>query len=290
MRYLVAEGAIGPEGRKVRCANCGHMWVQEPETGLDEELFGPSEDDNLPPAEDVEVDFQDHETGLAEEDGDEAAEEDAFQAILQKEIDADELGIPQGVRPYEHEELIIPPKTEKRVKVKADRLGGFATAAVIWLFIFGVLVLNQETISRAWPPSNMIYTLIGMKPSVPGEGLALDNLQAKLENGHIVMTGDINNLRETDAAVPSIMAMIVDDKDKVLDQVLIAPPSKTVQKESKVSFDVTYPSLPKNASNVNFAFSFVKAPTPKAKAPAKEAVKEEPMTPASPAPAETPHS
>jgi len=29
-RYLVADGAIGPAGRKVRCASCGHVWQQEP--------------------------------------------------------------------------------------------------------------------------------------------------------------------------------------------------------------------------------------------------------------------
>lgn len=28
-RYVVKDGSIGPKGRKVRCANCGHSWHQE---------------------------------------------------------------------------------------------------------------------------------------------------------------------------------------------------------------------------------------------------------------------
>ena len=46
-RYMVSEGSIGPEGRKVHCANCGHEWFQEgpaapnepEEEGLDQEVL-----------------------------------------------------------------------------------------------------------------------------------------------------------------------------------------------------------------------------------------------------------
>lgn len=42
-RYLVPHGAIGPEGREVRCTSCHHQWFQEPEEELP-----------LPPPEEIE--------------------------------------------------------------------------------------------------------------------------------------------------------------------------------------------------------------------------------------------
>jgi predicted Zn finger-like uncharacterized protein len=41
-RYVIPDGAIGPDGRTVRCANCKHSWFQEPPPPL--ELDQPVED------------------------------------------------------------------------------------------------------------------------------------------------------------------------------------------------------------------------------------------------------
>ena len=39
-RFVVAENAIGPNGRKVRCSNCGHVWHANPEPPM--ELMTPA--------------------------------------------------------------------------------------------------------------------------------------------------------------------------------------------------------------------------------------------------------
>jgi len=54
-RYVIPDGAIGPEGRTVRCANCKHSWFQDPEPAL--ELDQPIEEDaqNAPEARAPEV-------------------------------------------------------------------------------------------------------------------------------------------------------------------------------------------------------------------------------------------
>ena len=87
---------------------------------------------------------------------------------------------------------------------------------------------DQPAISRAFPPSNMVYSLLGMKPVMPGEGMALDSLRAEIADGTISMRGTIINLRETDMKVPAVMASIVDGNEKIIDQMLIPPPIASI--------------------------------------------------------------
>lgn len=253
MRYLVAEGAIGPDGRAVRCAHCGHQWFEEGEEGLDEALFGSDPPDFLEEEQDQDHDDdQAFEPSVSPEEGD-----DDFQSILRKEIET--TPIPEGVRP-KHEDIVLPaPSAAKsKKKMSGDKIGGLVTAVVIWAVALAVMFIMQPQISRAWPPSNLLYNLVGLKPVPPGEGLSLESLHAEMADGKIIMKGDIINLREDEADVPSVMATIVDKNAKVIDRILIAPPIARLKPEGQASFNVVYPKIPDGAQNVNFGFSYVK--------------------------------
>lgn len=272
MRYLVAEGAIGPSGRRVRCANCGHQWVQEPETGLDEELFAAepapsfmeeeadrSEDIFAhPPDYDAEMDTPP--PGAArlpddDEDGD-------FQSILRKEIES--TPIPEGVKPDLAEPVLSggPAKSRTFKLPSGERTAGYLVAACIYLLLFGAILALQPQISRAWPPSNLLYDLVGIKPVPPGDGLALDGLHAVMADGRISMKGNIINLQAREMKVPAILASIVDDNEKVIDRVLIAPPIARIKPEGQIEFTAAYPKIPDGATDVKFAFSWVKVDSP----------------------------
>ncbi len=258
MRYLVSEGSVGPAGRRVRCASCGHQWFQEGEEGLDATLF---EDDDVSFAESSVV----HEK-----------EEQDFEEILRKEIES--APIPEGVRPVHNDAdiaiAVAQPSAKKKLPMPSERVSGFAAAAAVWILIIAALLALQPQISRAWPPSNMLYNLVGLTPVLPGEGLALESLEAEMADGKISMRGTVINLRESDLGVPAIMASIVDKDKKILDRVLIAPPVGTLKAEGQASFDASYPKIPEGATNVTFAFSFLKA-TP-AEPSAKTAAEDEP--------------
>lgn len=272
MRYLVAEGAVGPNGRQVKCAHCGHNWFQEGEEGLDEALFDvddavaptPPQQETAPPEmlEDDAIAFEDR--PAAQESGD-------FQSILQKEMRGDEPptkkdkrdipDIPEGVRPAQGEQsdLVIPAKHGLKLPAIDARFGGFATAALIFMMAFGVLLLMQPQISRAWPPSNMLYGLFGLAPAAPGDGLSLANLQAKFEGGNVTLSGDINNLKSNALTVPAILASFIGADDAVLEQVLIPPPIDRIKGEGQVSFSALHTDVPSDATNVTFAFTYLKA-------------------------------
>lgn len=261
MRYLVSEGAIGPNGRRVRCAHCGNQWVQEPEEGLDEALFGTDDDEggiDFDTASPILQDDDDAPFEVASREVKPAADEAAydFQSILQKELEG--APIPEGVKPIPRSDDEVLPARGKGGKLSSGRLGGFAAAATVWVLLLGMILLMQPQISRAWPPSNLFYSFFGMKPVPPGEGLGLSGLRAELAEGKIRLLGDIINLRETELKVPSVMASIVDANGKEIDRILIAPPVARLKAEGQVSFDALYPKIPDGAANVNYAFSFVK--------------------------------
>jgi predicted Zn finger-like uncharacterized protein len=272
MRYLVSEGAVGPSGRQVKCAHCGHQWFQEGEEGLDEALFdSPVSNDSVPDVEMIDgpelPEYQ-----MTEEEASEALLEQrlsGFQSILQKEIDAAEAltkpkveEIPAGVRPTDQDEVVIPPaKTKKAIRIpKADaRTGGFLAAGAVFLGMLCLLLVLQPQVSRIWPASNLFYSFFGMKAAAPGAGLTLNNLQAKFEDGHVYMMGDITNPGEETKSVPTVLATFIDKNDNVVGTVLIAPPSKIVEPGDKASFDVTYDAAPETAEAVTFAFTYMKA-------------------------------
>ncbi len=267
MRYLVAEGAVGPNGRQVKCAHCGHQWFQEGEEGLDEALFD-VEDAAFSQSSQAPGQEQAAESASFPDAGYKDA--DDFQSILQKEMGSAPApekskrnipDIPEGVRPAPdgQGDLVIPAKRGFKWPAIDARFGGFATAGLIFLAVICALLLTQPQISRAWPPSNMIYALIGLTPAAPGEGLALANLQAKFENGHVTLSGDINNLKPEAIDVPAILASFTGAGDAVMEQVLIPPPIDRIKGEGHVSFSVVHTDVPADAKNVTFAFTYMKA-------------------------------
>ncbi len=255
-RYLVAEGAIGPHGRRVRCANCGHLWEQSAEEGLDAELFGPEPDflhesvvDDDPFEQPVDR-FQP--PSRENQDGND------FRSVLQKEIES--IPIPEGVKPTSTDpalEQVLSGKGKRNFKLP-DRAGGFLAAAVFYLLVFMAFLLGHQSISRAWPPSNLIYNIIGISPVMPGEGLSLSNLNAEFQGDKIFMSGTIVNLKEDDLTVPPVFIALRDDADKIIDHILLPAPVASLKPEGSVDFETVYRKRPENATNVTFAFSWMK--------------------------------
>ncbi|PZO88892.1 MAG: hypothetical protein DI626_00705 [Micavibrio aeruginosavorus] len=253
MRYIVSEGAVGSTGRRVRCANCGNQWFQEPEQNLDEALF--SEDTPFE-APFPEIPVQD----------DEASD---FQSILRKEIEA--APIPDGVKPQqdaEHDPVLAEiqranaAKKEKAAGKRGDALAGYATAAAIVIIVFAAFLMASQSVSRIWPASAMIYSMFGLPVTLPGEGLSLASLEAEIKDGKIVMRGTINNLKSTDMDVPPVMATVTDLNGKAMQDILIAPPVSRLKGEGSAQFSASYPKIPDGAVSVNFAFSALSAVAP----------------------------
>lgn len=223
MRYLVSGVSIGPEGRKVRCASCAHVWYQSPEA--------------------------------PEPDG------GSFQDILAKEMGV--APIPEGVKPIpEGSNVPAHPKDVSARAghlAGAAMWTGYAAAACVFALLLGAMVLFKDSLVRAWPPSALFYDRIGMDVAVTGEGLAIDRLSAHIEQAEgstiLKVNGSVINLTEGELPVPRLLAVLKTKDGKAGDKWLIEIPAAHIKAEGAIEFSTQYPGLPESAEGVSLTFA-----------------------------------
>ncbi|MBN8522206.1 MAG: zinc-ribbon domain-containing protein [Alphaproteobacteria bacterium] len=235
MRYLVSAVSIGPEGRKVRCASCAHIWFQKPE--ISDSAFGGS-----------------------------------FQDILKEEMRAEP--IPESVKPLPEGSNVpalpedVPPSKAKTkfsfphlpsFRVGADRLAGYGAALGICLLLLAGLVTLRDHVVKIWPPSVMMFDMLGADTALAGEGLIIDRLQAKTEKtetGDVLkIKGSVINLTGNDVKVPHLLATLKMKDGSPGEKWLIELPQAHMAGEGAIDFSSEYPGLPELAESVHLTFS-----------------------------------
>lgn len=257
MRYLVSAVSIGPEGRKVRCASCAHIWFQKPEVS---------------------------DSGFA----------GSFQDILKEEMQA--APIPESVKPLPEGSNVpalpedVPPSVGKTkfsfpalpsFRVGADALSGYGAALGVCLILLAGMVMFRDHVVKAWPPSVMMFDMLGAHTALAGEGLIIDRLQAKTEKtetGDVLkINGSVINLTASEVKVPHLMATLKMKDGSPGEKWLIELPQSHMAGEGAIDFSSEYPGLPELAESVHLTFS-LSSPKAETKTGAKPDAKPE-MTP-----------
>lgn len=233
MRYLVSDAAVGSDGRQVRCASCGHEWFQEP------------------------------------------PKPESFKEILEKE-EAVAEPIPDAVKPIpEKAAAPVLPKEKSTARTDGGALGGrlmgYAAAAAVCLLFAGALVLFRDPVARAWPPSMLLYDLIGTDIPLPGEGLIIDRITVSAVRGadgqeNLQIGGSIINLKRDTRVVPRLLATLQDEASQPMESWIIDLPHGSIGGEETFDFKAEYPGVPPEARAVNLSFA---AFIPKKKAAAE---------------------
>jgi len=249
-RYLVPGRALGSDGRRVRCTNCGQEWYQEPEAR------------KPPPRVEKAVE-------------EEPVEETPVEPI------------PDSVRPVPEGSSVpviqLEDKTEGGSSDRA-RYMGYAAAAAVVVGIAAALLLLQKPVTKAFPPSAIIYDTAGLKTTVEGEELVFENLKAvadKNEQGVQVLAVEANilNLSKSDSTVPMVQTSLIRETGEVIDSWLTPPPEKTLAPNGHFVFKTTYSDVPNEAKEVNVRFvpgSEIKTESPEPVETHEETSHEEP--------------
>lgn len=219
-RYVVPDSAIGPAGRKVRCASCRFSWVQDPPP-LDLKTAAPAGAAAAPAAA----------PPSTQTPRDEPAPPPSW---TPPEPDAEE-----DERPYYR-----PRRNRARLwTILALAAGLLMVGAVVALLVFGLPEPIQRFVRLPVGNSSALTITGQVEPT-------------RLESGQDMLTlrGEIVNGSDEVQPIPQIRAELRDTQDRVVHRWQIAPPAPEIGPRGRIRFDSAERGVPRGGRNLTLSF------------------------------------
>lgn len=219
-RYQTDAAHFAPDGRKVRCAKCGHVWLQ------------------APPAPEPEPEIAHIE----------APEPEPEPVVPQRAAYA-----PAAVTaPAAH----AAPKPRGRW---AERLGlafGWAALAGIVIAVAWSAVRFRQDIAGMWPQSSSFYAALGMHVNTRGIDFQNKSAHLETEDGQdvLVITGKLVNITSHELTVPQIRVSLSDADKRELYHWNFAAGVSTLGPGQSASFRTRLPSPPAAMKHIELRF------------------------------------
>jgi hypothetical protein len=225
--------SLGPEGRRVRCAKCKHVWQQTPPDDMPRrlELDDPPQTSSPMPTPAI--------APAAEAGG--ATEAASF-------------GGPAGER------AAIPPRPRP-----APRQGMNAGLGILILIlvIIGLVAaagyFAQKRVVASWPQAREIYEALGIADPVLGKDLEISNItfvnQTIDGQPVLVVHGEIFNKGQASVPVPNLLATLRTQKNQWLFDWVFKIEKATLGPGETVTFTTTAKNPPKESRLLEVTFT-----------------------------------
>ncbi len=291
-RYNIDHKALGDKGRKVRCSNCAHQWIQAPPMseedmdlpqGLRDALAPEQEDDETDPwdgsGDDQVLDqfgVDDHLSSQLhemQEDDDLNASQRVLQEINQQsyqeeipEHDSSSDDVQEEKHYYQTEDI----DAAFGEDIDQDQNPKFPVGWVVFivfLIIFAaILFFAKETILELMPQSKDVFEKMEMSEdgaSATSEGLRL--LQPRIQQQTVQygtqqvevyeLVGDIVNNSEQEIRIPKLRAVVLDGQQKQLDSWIFTANKAILAAGERTSYSTEVENS--NEQDVNIIIDFV---------------------------------
>jgi predicted Zn finger-like uncharacterized protein len=245
-QYELDAAKLGPEGRKVRCANCKTSWHVEP--GAFPEPPSEAETQALLAEEleraaaiDAEI------TALAAEAGGQDVSEEP------PTVEAPAAVVPKrrgGKRPAK------PSKTSAAF-LRRGGAGRPMAAAFAGLVLLAGVVWQREAAVRAAPQLAGLFDKLGMPVNV--RGLSLSSVESGVvadgQSRFLIVEGDVTNVTKSKAAVPLIEVAVKDAGGATLYTWTTEPPRASLEPAELIRFRARLASPPEQGQSVRVRFT-----------------------------------
>jgi predicted Zn finger-like uncharacterized protein len=226
-RFSLDASLLGPNGRNVRCAKCGHRWRQEP----------PAPVEPLPP---VELDQpEEPPPGMAP----------GLAALLS--------GREQQPKPSP--QVVVPPKLKPAPPKR--KVGVWP-----WILLLGILCglgvaayIFQEPVARMIPAMQSVYQLLG-GGSDAARVLQIGNLRSEQRSGFLSVRGDVFNPSDYPLKVPPLLLTAQDVNGVPLGTAFMFRTQETeIAPGETITFRIPFENRPKGMKGFSVTFGRVDA-------------------------------
>ncbi len=235
-RYFVDDSKVGPTGRVVRCASCGHRWTAHNEEPLD--LFDEPQSPTL--------------ADLAEGGG-----------PLEEPVAEAEAEVEPPVSALPGEEL---PKVFRARADAERRLRAATTTGIVWagmaatmaVIVVAALIFRLDVV-KILPGSAGAYAAVGLPVNTVGLVINRDSLKAKpsMQDGRaaVTITGEIRNITEHLVVAPPLRVELLNAKAKRVAGQLAAAADPKIPPGEVRHFAITFLDPPRTAKDLQIGFA-----------------------------------
>lgn len=264
--YQVADGSLGAQGRKVKCAQCAKAWQAKPEPARplepieSDRLAWEQDDDTLfDPASEAELDA-DFETEPKKSMSRKKTAVQSGEDIAESDADDDNLLDAPLAGPLR----IGPKRLAERQKALARRLPrararrmAIAVCGVVLFMLIGGGLTFRDAVVRVFPELASVYAAFGMPVNVVGISFSDVRTLRSLRDGGEVMqiSARLTNVSNRQVSVPPVLVDLVNANGLSVYQWTVNPAVQVMAPGDLFTFETQVSSPPDGAARVRLSFS-----------------------------------